>query len=122
MSDLVHRFTYHKPTTETQRLYDRIRAEAACLHDVVDVLSGRTKGEMTHALIGERCLAFAQMVEVVCPDNRERAQAIDAVAMARMMLNEGLARKDNTICIQWGEQRITEARMLACASVALGVA
>jgi hypothetical protein len=127
---LVHRFTYHNDPKKDV-LYDQIREWAKDMHALVDVIIGRFKDVVTHELINERCLVFAQNIDRACPNNRERAQSIDAVALARMMLNEAIVlSRDAKVGAPSAEDRsytvahtadryIMIARMLACASVAL---
>jgi len=137
---LVHRFTYHPPTDAKKQVYSGILRQATHIGGLVAVLRSVEAANATHQEIGDRCLAFAQLIERVCPNNRERAQAIDAVAMARMLLNEARVHRCNAIAqdivetgsahdavttdyayrlLLFAEQRLVEARMLACASVAV---
>lgn len=67
ISDLKNRFTHHPPTTEIQvQKYANIRANA---------------------------LAFAELIDAMCPDSEEKSLAIISLEEAMMWANAAIARK-----------------------------
>jgi hypothetical protein len=66
--ELKHRFTYHTPTGKQPEWYATIRAEA---------------------------LKFAELVNELCPDSREKSLAITHLEDSVMWANASIARNPN---------------------------
>lgn len=67
MEDLKHRFTYHAPGTTQMQKYQNIRANA---------------------------LAFAELIDAMCPDSREKSLAITNLEETVMWANAAIARNE----------------------------
>ncbi|QZE10791.1 hypothetical protein SEA_CHISANAKITSUNE_20 [Gordonia phage ChisanaKitsune] len=66
--ELYNRFTYHPPTEEQVRAYERIREEA---------------------------LAFALLLNIYCPESREKSTALTKLDECVMHANASIARHTN---------------------------
>ena len=67
IQDLKKRFTYHPPKEDQPKKYDDIRKNA---------------------------LAFAMLIDEICPDSREKSLAITALEEAVMWANASVARNE----------------------------
>jgi len=67
IADLIKRFTYHPPTGNQPQKYDNIRKNA---------------------------LAFAELIDAMCPDSREKSLAITNLEEAVMWANASIARNE----------------------------
>ena len=66
--ELDARFTYHRPTDEQAKKYTSIRGRAR---------------------------AFAELIDVSCPDSREKSLAITKLEEAVMWANASIARRED---------------------------
>lgn len=69
IADLKKRFTHHPPTGNQMQKYDNIRKNA---------------------------LAFAELIDAMCPDSREKSLAITSLEEAVMWANAAIARNEGT--------------------------
>jgi hypothetical protein len=67
IADLIKRFKYHPPTGNQPQKYDNIRKNA---------------------------LAFAELLDAMCPDSREKSLAITHLEEAVMWANASIARNE----------------------------
>jgi hypothetical protein len=67
IQDLIKRFTYHPPKENQPQKYENIRKNA---------------------------LAFAQLIDEMCPDSREKSLAITALEESVMWANAAIARNE----------------------------
>lgn len=65
IQDLIKRFTYHAPRQDQAQKYENIRKNA---------------------------LTFAELIDALCPDSREKALAITALEETVMWANASIAR------------------------------
>ncbi len=68
IENLKKRFTYHAPKENQPQKYENIRKNA---------------------------LAFAELLDVMCPDSREKSLAITALEEAVMWANASIARNED---------------------------
>jgi len=67
IQDLSNRFVYHAPKGNQQQKYENIRKNA---------------------------LAFAELIDAMCPDSREKSLAITALEECMMWANSSIARNE----------------------------
>ena len=67
IQDLNNRFVYHAPKGNQQQKYENIRKNA---------------------------LAFAELIDIMCPDSREKSLAITALEECMMWANSSIARNE----------------------------
>jgi len=67
IADLKKRFTYHPPVGNQTQKYENIRKNA---------------------------LAFAELIDAMCPDSREKSLAITSLEEAVMWANASIARNE----------------------------
>ncbi len=67
IENLKHRFTYHAPKENQPQKYENIRKNG---------------------------LAFAELIDSMCPDSREKALAITKIEEAVMWANASIARNE----------------------------
>ena len=70
ITDLNNRFTYHKPTGTQPDRYEHIR---------------------------ESALKFAELINNLCPDSREKSLAITALEESAMWANAAIARNEEKV-------------------------
>lgn len=67
ITDLIKRFTYHPPVGNQPQKYENIRRNA---------------------------LAFAELIDAMCPDSREKSLAITSLEESVMWANASIARNE----------------------------
>jgi hypothetical protein len=113
-------FEYQPPTPETQPRYEVIRAAESrcrqCIADALDATSGVTN-PVRYGLINAACRDFHAVILEQAPAGGDRDAACRAVRLSRMQANEMVA---NGVLLAKPPEALVDARMWACAAVALG--
>lgn len=111
-------FHYIPPTPTTAPKYAAIRTGESNARDRIGIALNPANNFDRQAKfdhICEACREFADLIESTCPQSADTTTAIRSVRLVRMRANESVT---SVVELDW-RTLLTDARMWACAAVAL---